>query len=167
MICKNCGFDIPDGYKFCPNCGDDQRDLGNQGSVYYQAPMTQVQPQMMNQVPPMDQGYVQQTQPTYNYGPGAPTPGKVLGLGITALALSTVPIAGIAGLIIAIICISKAGMLKINGVILSKQARIGRGLAIAAIPCSIIFSIIWVAYFFMIYEMIDRATPGLNYYYYR
>lgn len=165
MICPNCGFNIPEGYKFCPNCGNDIRGLEDAPQSVYMSQGSQTnqfsQPEWYqnSQVKPESaQGYVD---------PNAPRPGKVLALGIVALSLATVPIANIAAIIIAIICINKNNQINKNGIIVSKQARIGRNLAIAAIPVAIVFTFIWIIYVVAIVNYVNEyGTSSYSSYYY-
>ena len=65
MFCKNCGANIPDGSRFCPECGTSfEAEQAANAEPQYQEPSYQ-QPQYQQPVEPVQPQYAQPVQPVY------------------------------------------------------------------------------------------------------
>ena len=134
----------------------------------YQQP---AQPQYQQPVQPQ---YQQPVQPQYQQPvsaapAGAPTPTNILIFGIIGLALSCIPFASIAGIIISAIGLKKSNAYVAAGGIACGQSKTGRILARVGLIVSIVMTVFWAIYFTVV--IIAAATyssyySGYHYYYY-
>ena len=126
----------------------------------YQQP---VQPQYQQPVQPQ---YQQPMQPQYQQPvsatpAGAPTPTNILILGIIGLAISWIPFASIAGIIVSAIGMKKSNAYVAAGGITCGQSKTGRILARVGLIVSIVMTVIWALYFTVI---IIAAASYSSYY---
>ncbi len=136
----------------------------------YQQP---VQPQYQQPVQPQYQQpqyqqpqYQQPMQPQYQQPvsatpAGAPTPTNILILGIIGLAISWIPFASIAGIIVSAIGMKKSNAYVAAGGITCGQSKTGRILARVGLIVSIVMTVVWAIYFTVI---IIAAASYSSYY---
>lgn len=166
MICSNCGKEIPDGVKFCPECGAPAASEPfipaepaapavppyPSDPVYPSEPVQQAYPQPSAPYAPPQTYPGQQTyrQPVYA-APAQKTNGLAVAGFVCSLASFILPYVGvvtaIVGLILSIIGIGQ----------IKKSGEKGRGLAIAGIIIGAliilltIVAVILLVYFFSVY----------------
>lgn len=146
MFCQKCGNNVADGSTFCPVCGN---------AMPSPQPAQQVQPAQPTT-------YYQQAQPTTTSSPG-----KILAMGIVSLALSTAPLAGIASIILGALLFGKVDRYYSEGGLPSGQVKAGRGLGKAGLIVGIVFTVIWIIYFFGMIAAIKSGafSHSIRYYY--
>ena len=138
MYCQNCGSQVNENSRFCPNCGQLVQGERQEVSVAstYEGPM------------------------------GNPTP--VLVWGILGLAFSCTFVASFLGIIFSIVGLNKAkNYFNFCGEG-SKQARIGRNLSKAGLIVGIILTVLFVIYLVVIVILAlnaDSWVPSYHYYY--
>ena len=158
MFCKNCGQEIPEGVKFCGNCGTPvavqpapEAPAPQAPQPQYQAPQYQApQPQPQYQAAPQPQYQAPQqqyVQPTYASPAAAQEQPNILVLGILSLVFCSL---GIPGIIIGAIGRSKGKKFIQAGGTLTGAAKVGYILSLLGLIFGIVMTVFWAIYVIVI-----------------
>lgn len=140
MFCPNCGTNVEDGARFCPNCS---AALTEEAPVQESAPVYEAQP-------------VTPAAPAVNTS-------NILVFGILGLAFAE---SGILGIIFSAIALSKAKAYAAAYGNLTGKAKVGKILATVGLIVSILMVVFWVIYIIVIAAIAGAASGiGSGYYY--
>ena len=167
MFCKNCGQEIPEGVKFCGNCGTPvavqapEPQPAPAQQPQYQAPQQQYQaaPQQQYQAPQPQYQQPQYQQPVYAAPAAQQEQPNLLVLGILSLVFCSL---GLPGLIIGAIGRSKGKKFVQAGGTLTGASKVGYILSLIGLIFGIIMTIFWVIYIIVV--IIAFAARGSSYY---
>ena len=122
MFCSNCGFQVNENMRFCPNCGQAVR-----------TPAAQTPAPVRESSSPVRES-------------SAPSPIPVLIWGILGIAFAVSGGLGILGSIFSIVGLCQARRYYADGGKPCRQAVIGRNLSIAGLIAGIVLTILFVLY---------------------
>ena len=160
MFCKNCGQEIPEGVKFCGNCGTPVAVQAPEPQpAPAQQPQYQAAPQPQYQAPQPQYQQPQYQQPVYAAPAAQQEQPNLLVLGILSLVFCSL---GLPGLIIGAIGRSKGKKFVQAGGTLTGASKVGYILSLVGLIFGIIMTIFWVIY--IIVAIVALVAGGSNYY---